>query len=335
MNAPFSAYRTFDSRFMSEYGFESFPAMKTLRTICPPEQLDFFSPVMENHQKNAAGNKKIMDYMARRFSIPEDFESQVILSQITQAEAVEYGIEHWRRNRNDQHCMGSLYWQLNDCWQVASWASLDYYGRWKALHYFARRAHEPFCASVREEIDRVEFWVMNDERHLREGILHWWILGADGSPVLEGKKETRVQPCSACHVHTQGMEAYQEKLKEMVVFFRLDGGDGTPVMHGFRLFDAPQHFPLQDPSLDVQVEEGKHGELYRMTVKASHTALYVNIESEEVDFIASDNYFSMMPGEVRQITLEINHTHDPAVKPGGGDIARTFRVRSLYELLNR
>ncbi|MHA1849616.1 MAG: glycoside hydrolase family 2 protein, partial [Promethearchaeota archaeon] len=118
LGSPFSEFRNFNSRFMSEYGFESFPSMKTIRTFCPPDQFDFHSPIMENHQKNRAGNKKIMNYMNKRFKIPESFENQVQLSQITQAEAIEYGIEHWRRNRNDFLCMGSLYWQLNDCWPV-------------------------------------------------------------------------------------------------------------------------------------------------------------------------------------------------------------------------
>lgn len=106
----FSAYRKFNSRFMSEFGFESFPSMKTISSFCPSDQFDLFSPIMENHQKNAAGNKKILKYMKKRFIIPKKFENQIILSQITQAEAIEYGVEHWRRNRNEFHCMGSLYW---------------------------------------------------------------------------------------------------------------------------------------------------------------------------------------------------------------------------------
>ena len=139
LNKPFSAYRAHFSRFMSEFGFESFPSIKTLRSFCPLDQLSFHSPIMENHQKNRSGNKKIIAYMKRRFLIPKEFEKQVVLSQITQAEAMEYGVEHWHRNRTNFHCMGALYWQLNDCWPVASWSSIDYYGRWKALHYFAKR----------------------------------------------------------------------------------------------------------------------------------------------------------------------------------------------------
>ena len=96
--------------------------------------------------------------MRKRFTIPPEFAKQVILSQITQAEAIQYGVEFWRQNRNEFHCMGSLYWQLNDCWPVASWSSFDYYGRWKALHYLAKRFYSPLLPSIKEEADSIEFW---------------------------------------------------------------------------------------------------------------------------------------------------------------------------------
>nr|MDO8113248.1 glycoside hydrolase family 2 TIM barrel-domain containing protein [Candidatus Sigynarchaeota archaeon] len=166
--ADFTIYRKNFSRFQSEFGFESFPEIKTCLEFCPSEQFDFDSPIMKNHQKNSGGNQKIMDYMKKRFRVPADFRKQVILSQITQAEAIEYGVEHWRRNRNGQHCMGTLYWQLNDCWPVASWSSIDYSkqlaenherpGRWKALHYFAKRFYKPVIISIAESMKECELW---------------------------------------------------------------------------------------------------------------------------------------------------------------------------------
>ena len=159
---PLESYREFDSRFMSEFGFESFPDIKTIKTFCEADQMYYNSTIMENHQKNPAGNKKIYDYMQKRFNIPKEFEKQVVLSQITQAEAMEYGVEHWRRNRNNCHCMGALYWQINDCWPVASWSSLDYYGRWKALHYFAKRFYNSFYINAYETDNFFEIWFCND-----------------------------------------------------------------------------------------------------------------------------------------------------------------------------
>ncbi|MHA1729376.1 MAG: beta-mannosidase [Promethearchaeota archaeon] len=343
--ASFDEFRKFDSRFMSEYGFESFPPMKTIKTFCPPDQFDFFTPIMENHQKNSAGNKKIMDYMKKRFTIPEKFEQQVILSQITHGEAMEYGIEHWRRNRNDFHCMGSLYWQLNDCWPVASWASLDYYGRWKALHYFAKRAYQSIFPSVKEEDKTVEFWVTNDERTSFSGIYQWSILNFDGKMLINGSKTVTISPCSSLKVETIAVEDInknQSDLEKNVIFYTLkdEKHDNNIIYNGFRLFGNPKDFPLTDPELKIKVEESnkadsddKDGLIFTLEIESKSIALYVFIDSDIVDFIASDNYFSLKPGETRKISLKIIKTHDKNKLTTETNITKSFKVKSLFDLI--
>ncbi len=208
--ADFTVYRKNFSRFQSEFGFESFPEVKTCREFCPPGEFDFESPVMRNHQKNSGGNQKIMDYMKKRFKIPADFRKQVVLSQITQAEAIEYGVEHWRRNRGapgTERCMGTLYWQLNDCWPVASWSSIDYSkklaevhgrpGRWKALHYFAKRFYKPVIVSIAESTRECELWGVNDLPEPRTVAVDWAILHADGTIVREGSAGATLPPSSS------------------------------------------------------------------------------------------------------------------------------------------
>ncbi len=333
--ARFSAYRSFNSRFMSEYGFESFPSMKTITTFCPPDQYRFYSPIMENHQKNSAGNKKIMRYMRRRFSIPKKFEQRVILSQITQAEAIEYGVEHWRRNRNDFHCMGSLYWQLNDCWPVASWSSLDYYGRWKALHYIAKKIYKPFYTSVKEERNYVELWITNDMRFSREGILNWNILNSQGTILLEGSENVRVPPCSSMMVRKVDVSTINKSIDDIrnnIVFFSLESGE--TVHRGFRLFDNPKNFPLKDPEISFVVKElDKNKDLYSINMNSRNIALYVYIESDIIDFIASDNYFSMESGGARTITLKIVKILRSDKELVGKKILNSFEVKSLYDLI--
>ena len=142
---PFTYYRNFKFRFVSEFGFQSFPSEKTIESFTLPEDRNIFSYVMERHQKNGAANGKILYYLSETFKYPKDFSSLIYVSQLLQAEAIKYGVEHWRRNRG--RCMGAIYWQLNDCWPVASWSSIDYYGRWKALHYFARKFFCP-CFTI-------------------------------------------------------------------------------------------------------------------------------------------------------------------------------------------
>ncbi|HME56018.1 MAG TPA: glycoside hydrolase family 2 protein [Candidatus Lokiarchaeia archaeon] len=343
MGAPFTEYRKFDSRFMSEFGFESFPSMRTIETFCPPEQWSFESPIMKNHQKNMAGNGKIMAYMKRRFAIPSDFRKQVILSQITQAEAMEYGVEHWRRNRNQQHCMGSLYWQLNDCWPVASWSSIDYFGRWKALQYYAKRFYAPIVASAREDKTNVDLWVTNDARDSRQAVLSWTVLHHDGSVLLSGSQDVDVPPCSsikAITIDTASVNKTEVSANSNILFYSITtSSEGqVTVQHGFRLFGNPKDFPLHDPGISWTMEragETRAGDpVYTFQLASREIALFVHVESDKCDFIASDNFFAMAPGEGRQVSLRIVHL--PSV-PGAietGELDQTaFHVNSLYDLL--
>ncbi|MEX2715859.1 MAG: glycoside hydrolase family 2 protein [Candidatus Sigynarchaeota archaeon] len=238
--ADFTVYRKNFSRFQSEFGFESFPEIKTCKEFCPPEQFDFDSPVMKNHQKNAGGNQKIMDYMKKRFRVPADFRKQVLLSQITQAEAIEYGVEHWRRNRGvpgKEHCMGTLYWQLNDCWPVASWSSIDYSkklaenhgrpGRWKALHYFARRFYKPVMISIAESMKECELWGVNDLPVQKNVTVEWAVLHAGGTVRLEGSAEAELPPLSSTLVKTIDVrDIFTYRSKTLEGRFEQDGTGG-------------------------------------------------------------------------------------------------------------
>jgi len=143
---PFTTYRQKRFRFCSEYGFESFPSMKTIRTFAREEDMNCFSRVMENHQKCRGGNGKILRYLADNYLYPATFENLVYASQLLQADAIKYGVEHFRRQRG--YCMGSTYWQFNDCWPVASWSSVDCFGRYKALHYAARKFYAPVAMGL-------------------------------------------------------------------------------------------------------------------------------------------------------------------------------------------
>jgi len=341
-NKPFRAYRKFDSRFMSEFGYESFPSIKTIEAFCPTEQFDFFSPIMENHQKNSAGNKKIFNYMKKRFSIPQKFEDRVVLSQITQAEAIEYGVEHWRRNRKDYHCMGSLYWQLNDCWPVASWSSLDYYGRWKALHYYAKRFYHPVFPSVKEDAASVEFWVSNDLRTSQKLQFEWKIYKSNGNVEKHGSFDSEIAPCSSMKlgmVDISDLNQSDKNLSDYVIFFvlRYQNLEGEQEFHGFRLFSAPKKFQLKDPNIHWELNEcyceDTNEKDYELKITAKQISLYVHVDSKKFDFMASDNYFSLEPGETRIISLKnlrLVYSSEHAYKTVKKE---DFSVKSLYNLL--
>ncbi len=338
-NKHFSVYRKFDSRFMSEFGFESFPSLKTIKEFCPEDQYDFYSPIMENHQKNASGNKKIMKYMQRRFSIPKKFENQIIISQITHAEAMEYGVEHWRRNRNENHCMGSLYWQLNDCWPVASWSSLDYFLRWKALHYYAKRFYQPIFPSVKEGANEVEFWITNDLTTQCEVQLDWKILDSEGGLLKNGSFDTIVSPCYSMKIGTVDVSDINKgkmKMQNNIIFYKLRDKqkENEIIYSGFRLFDSPKHFKLNDPELSFTCESiSSDNNSFKLIISSKNIALYVFIDSDTVDFIASDNFFSMEPDESRVIILKEVEPVDPNINLTNKKILDSIKVGSLYDLL--
>ena len=335
--ASFSAYRKFNSRFMSEYGFESFPPMKTIRIYCPPEQYNITSPIMENHQKNQAQNRKLRVYTRKQFSFPKKFESQILLSQLAQAEAIQYGVDHWRQNRNNYHCMGSLYWQLNDCWPVASWASIDYFGRWKALHYYAKRFYNPIFPSVKETKETVEFWLTNALRTSTKGVFEWKIFNSDGKILKEGTKNTSILPCSSLKIDNadvSGINPDKSTMRNNVIFYSFT--KDTESYRGCRLFDAPKNFPLKNPDISYSIEKiiGTSGEKtnYKVSINAKQIALFVHVESNAADFVASDNFFALEPGESRIISLRIEKILKSGENIPEQELIKSFQVKSLFDL---
>ncbi len=298
---PFTEYRKFYFRYLSEFGFQSFPSLKTIESFTEAEDRNIFSYVMEKHQRNNGANGKILQYMSQMYRYPESFSHIVYVSQLLQAEAIRYGVEHFRRNRG--RCMGCVYWQLNDCWPAASWSSIDYGGRWKALHYFARRFFAPVLLSCEEEgaltgsmdvneenrtiRNTARFYVTNETRVPFQGAVCWSLRSSRSDVLKQGKFETRIAPLSV------------EKLP-LLDFSEMDGREcylsyslyqeEVLVSHGFSLFVPPKHFVFCNPKLKVWTEGDE------IFVKAEAYAKGVEIGNRAGDLLLSDNYFDMDSG---------------------------------------
>ena len=192
--APFTDLRKHHFRFLSEYGFQSFPSYKTVCSYTEEGDRNPYSPVMEDHQRNGdyAGNRKIMKYAADYFRLGKDMDANCYLSQLSQAEAGRYAVEHLRQNRG--RCLGSTYWQVNDNWPVASWSSIDYYGRWKALHYAMKRAYAPVLLSCREEGAMAEIYVSTEGMDGFKGTLKWALKECSGRIIRRGEESVQVAP---------------------------------------------------------------------------------------------------------------------------------------------
>lgn len=338
---PFKSYRRFNSRFMSEFGFESFPSIKTITKFCPEDQFDINSPIMENHQKNDAGNDLIMRYMKRRYSVPEDFKKQIILSQITQAEAVEYGVKYWRSQRTDYRCMGALYWQLNDCWPVASWSSIDYYGRWKALHYLANHFFQPMIVDVYINKKELEFTIINDSLDQVDVILEWKILKSNGRTMKEGSIKQNLKQNTAIDIEPidiKDLSQVKENKDDYIMFYKLKKAKNFKnIYRGFKLFTNPNDFKLKKSDFNYQVKEDLDNKFsncqFFIEIFSKNISLFTYIESNFVDFIASDNYFSMEPREIRKIGIKIINYEEVKEKDDINQLKNLFRVYSLSDLI--
>jgi len=306
---PFTEYRKFHFRYASEFGFQSFPCLATVESFTLPEDRNIFSRVMERHQRNGAANGKILNYLSQTYLYPYDFDTLLYASQLLQADAIRYGVEHWRRFRG--RCMGAVIWQLNDCWPVVSWASIDYFGRWKALHYAAKRFFAPVLLSALEEGETtqnpkinefrtdplecsVTFCVTNDTMEPVTGRVRWALRSPSADIVREGCEDITVPPLSASWLPK--LDFADAELTSRYVSFDWEEQE-TWVSGGTALFCAPKHFAFADPQLCAKAD----GDAVLVTARAF--ARFVEIRSDDPDLLLEDNYFEMNGGQRRVAVL--------------------------------
>lgn len=321
---PFTEYRKFHFRYVSEFGFQSFPCLKTVESFTLPEDRNIFSRVMERHQRNKAANGKILSYLSQTYRYPGSFDNLLYCSQLLQADAIRYGVEHWRRNRG--RCMGAIVWQLNDCWPVASWSSIDYFGRWKALHYAAKRFFAPVLISAEEEGEltqnpqinefhpapirrSIRLNVSNETRACVSGVVKWALRGPDASVIRHGEQGLTVPALSAAWLDR--LDFPDASLTEHYFSFAFEV-DGRAISKGTALFCAPKHFAFADPRLEIRREGGE------VVISAQAFAKHVYVESDDPDLLLEDNFFDLSAGERR-------------IKVLRGD-AHGLRVRSVFDL---
>lgn len=322
-NKPFSEYRKFFFRYASEFGFQSFPSLKTVETFTEPGDRNIFSRVMEMHQRNKAANGKILNYISDNYLYPKDFDHLIYTSQLLQADAIRYGVEHWRRNRG--RCMGSIVWQLNDIWPVASWASIDYFGRWKALHYSEKRFFAPIMISCEEvgemterpncidepkEIEKsARLNVANETMNPIKGIVKWALRDAKANVLKSGESEISVPALTSYWLDKMDFSDCNELSNYISYEFYMEG---NYVSGGTCLFTAPKHFEFADPKLSASIKGDK------ITVKAEAYAKSIELSCEKGDMKLSDNYFDMNAGEVTVTIIDGN--------PEG------IKVRSIFDI---
>ena len=310
---PIENYRLYYPRLLSEFGMQSFPCMKTIKEFTLPEDRNIYSYVMERHQKNRSANQKIMNYIGSMFKYPKNLEFISYVSQLIQAEAVRYCVEHLRRNY--PRCMGAIYWQLNDCWPVASWSSIDYYGRYKALQYYAKKFYAKKIVSVEENnsmdvaytkqngVQSAKVVFTNEDSKLVNATYQWMLVDFDNNILDSGKKEICVKPYISETIDMLNFNMPFEEQTKCVLRVKVTAKDGE-VYENYASFVRDKYLELKHPHIDCELtcDNGK----YQLVIEADTYAKYVCLDVKKTDVIFSDNYFNLYKGEKKIITFESN-----------------------------
>ena len=300
-------YRKRLTRFCSEFGFESLPDIKTIRTFAEKKDYDIHSPVFLAHQKCASGNDKMLYYIASRFRLPEKFEDLVYLSQVTQLECISDATEHWRRNKG--RCNGSIYWQFNDCWGVCSWASMDYYGNYKALQYRAKEFFAPVSVSIEDKDGKVKLYILNDKPKKQSLTLKCTIFDFEKGVLQEKTRDFEVDALENYECFT----LYEKQLARHFDLTRIGVKaelykNGKLINEKTYLFKPEKELHLTKPEMKLTTEV--IGDEIAITVKSDRFARLVRVESSLSMLPLSDNYFDLLPGESRTVTMKLDEKLD-------------------------
>lgn len=322
--------KTFESsdteigRFISEFGFESFPEMKTIATFASPEDYEIESKVMNAHQKSSQGNDLIRTYMERDFIVPEKFEDFVYVGLVLQGQGMRHGFEAHRRNR--PYCMGTLYWQLNDSWPVVSWSSIDYYGNWKALHYQARRAFAPLIVNAIQEDGNLNVYLISDKLEDTDGLtLDMKLTDFSGKKLAQKSVKVKAPANNSLKVFGETLDAWVDETKRNTCFLLLVLRDrnGREVARDVHYFVPTKELDLPQTAVrcKLKVADGS----CEVTLSSPKLAkdVFVQIPYQGARF--TDNFFDLLPGETRKIVVT-----SPEIKKNGKPEITLKHIRETY-----
>ncbi len=327
---PFEDYLTVKPRFASEFGFQSFPEIATLAPVIPPEEWNSSSWVMEHHQRSYRGNLLITNTLARELPIPKDFESFCLASQVNQALAIRTAVEHWRRLK--PHCMGTLYWQLNDLWPVASWSSIDYRGRWKVLHHMAERFFAPLLVSLDTSGGEAAVWATSDlphglNLHGELELLTWKGKTLRRLPLRGRLRAGESRRLLKIPVHRLLKEGTHPR--EVLLFVRL--GDGKIKAENHALLVPWKWAPQTKPRLKVFLEPRPAG--WELWVRTDRVTPFFHASLEGWEGHFSGDFQVLRPGRT-YVFPWIPHFPEGKPLPPLLEARQRLRTLSFYDLFD-
>lgn len=319
---PISEYNVVRSRFFSEYGFQSFPEFESVKRYAPcPEDWSITSEVMMDHQRGGEfANQLIEDYLLNEYRKPKDFESFLYMNLVLQGDAIKTAIEAHRRDM--PHCMGTLFWQHNDCWPVASWSSRDYYGRWKAQHYFAKKAFRDVLVSPSINGDNLDVYIVSDKLKETSATLKLEVYNMDGTVINSVQRSVTIPANKSRVAMSYVLDSFvksQPKNQLFITATLIDRRGETYVNNYFLMKQKDMLYPKANISYDFRtITDG-----YELTLKSDHFARAVFISLDGIDNFFEDNYFDLIPGKEKVVKVKtaISQT----------DFSQQLKVRSLVD----
>ena len=341
---PVKDYEKYHFRFVSEFGMQSFPSPQSMATFCPPDDTNIFGVTMKNHQKNRGGNQVILDYVSRRYRFPNSQESLIYLSQLNQADCMQTGVQHWRRNM--PRCMGALYWQLNDCWPVASWSSIEFNGRWRALHHVARRFFAPALVSAhvpgdefdiignyrRSSVREVHLYTTYDAPQPARGIVRWDLYHLDGRRISGGRKPVNLRYGESVKHKTLDLARPLAEHGRDTLYLRIAldllpaNGRGAPacVSEDTVFLTPPRYLALPRARTRTQIEQLSPTQV-AITFTSDALQHRFAFDLDGFEHTASDNYFELYADEPRTVHVTLARPAKPA------QLKRALIHRSLVD----
>lgn len=297
---PFEKFNEVIPSFMSEYGFQSFPEMETVKRFALPEDHSISSEVMTAHQRSGIGNEAIAQYMKARYKTPEDFSNFLYVGQVLQGEGIRMAIEAHRRGM--PYCMGSLYWQLDDCWPAASWSSMDYYGRWKALQYMVKKAFNPVIVSILKEGDEIKVYAVSDKLKSFNASLQLQLIDLSGKVLSNVQKQVLVSANGSTIIYSvKENDLVKGHNRNKISFIATLVAGKEEVAQNIFYFALPKDLELEQSNIKTSLS--KSGKLYTIDILADKLAKNVNLSVGEENIVFSDNYFDVIPGVKKRVTF--------------------------------
>lgn len=309
---PFEKFNDNIARFMSEYGFQSYPEMNAVKKFTNPEDRKLHSEVMLSHQRCMSderrdkeyGNRLIQSYMEKQFRQPKDFENYIYVAQVLQAEGIKMAIEVHRRNM--LFCMGTMFWQIDDCWPVASWSSIDYYGNWKALHYYTKKAYEQVHVSPYLKNDVVEFFIISDKLEPVNAVLEIKTIDFNGKDIFAKKLPIVIKANSSSSYLNLTKEELINGNDDRKVFVEVKIKSGDSILSENSLFFRMQKDLLLEKS-EIKMKQKKVNDVYEIELSTDKLARNVFLSIDDTEGFFTDNYFDLAPGTIKKIEFRPKH----------------------------